>query len=125
MARSAASWLTMATTTLNTIVIASTGGSVRRILARSTCHIGSGAMRRSWKPRFSLGIDGVASEVAMNIDMKPTRKTSVQKPPVRWDGLATANTYPIGNSRPGCSRLRRLMSRLKRKPVLARDRERG
>jgi len=31
-------------------------------------------------PRLSLGTAGVASVVDMNIDMKPTRKTSVQKP---------------------------------------------
>jgi hypothetical protein len=64
----------------NNRVSASTGGSVSATLARITCHIVMGAMRSSWKPRRSLGMEGVASAVDMNIEMNATRKTSVQNP---------------------------------------------
>src|ERR1700674_116301 len=98
---SSASWaiplpLTEATTMVNKSVIASTGGRVSMTLARITCHIVLGAMRSSWKPRLSLGMDGVASAEDRNIEMNPNRKTSVQKPLMLRDGLKKVKAYPMG-----------------------------
>ena len=81
----------MATTmTQKTSVKASTGISVKVTLARITCHMVMGAMRSSWKPRRSLGIDGVASVEDMNMLMNPSRKTSVQKPSAPRPGRRNA-----------------------------------
>jgi hypothetical protein len=70
----------MSTTTTKTIIIAITGGSAMNTLARRSCHMGNGAIRRSWKPRLSLGTDGEARAEDMNIARNVTRATFDQNP---------------------------------------------
>src|SRR5712692_9992329 len=82
---SSSSWtapllLVTATATLNTSMVASTGGSAMNTFARSSCHIVSGARRRSWKPLRSLGTEGDARAEDMNIDRNVTSATFDQKP---------------------------------------------
>jgi hypothetical protein len=70
-----------------------------------------GAIRSSWKPRFSLGIEGVASALDRNIEMNATRRISVQKPATLRPGRKKVKPYPMGKRKAGRSRLRRRMSR--------------
>src|SRR5260370_34177968 len=72
--------LVTATATLKTTMVASTTGRAIRTFARSSCHIVSGARRRSWKPLGSLGIEGVARAEDMNIERNVTSATFDQKP---------------------------------------------
>src|SRR5712692_77120 len=82
---SSSSWrapllLVTATATLKTSMAASTTGRAMRTFARSSCHIVSGARRRSWKPLRSLGIEGVARAEDMNIERNVTNATLDQNP---------------------------------------------
>src|SRR6266852_5738985 len=82
---SSSSWrapllLVTATATLKTSMAASTTGRAMRTFARSSCHIVSGARRRSWKPLCSLGIEGVARAEDMNIERNVTNATLDQNP---------------------------------------------
>ena len=82
--------LATSTAMLKTSIVATTGGSAMKTLARSSCHIVSGAMRSSWKQRRSLGTEGDASAEDMNIDRKVTSATFDQKPLRLRDGWLRA-----------------------------------